>query len=285
MEACAWLRWLNRFPPGSWRQPGLGHCSSAWPSRPGPQKPSTSSSTAPWTRRMRSSTVCAMPGAGSARSARPSRSRTSAAPATRSPSTSALGPYSIAVGAAGLPAITRAVTINGYSQAGSSANTLAVGSNAVLLIELNGAATGAGVNGLTIAAPATVRGLVINRFAGYGIQVSVGGARLGDRRQLRRHERRRQRRAREQPGRGGLRSRHRAVRGQCHHRRDGARRSKPGFRQQRGLLPRHRALQLERQHDPGELRRHERRRHLAPRQRRRGDRTRRRPPASAPTTT
>ena len=51
------------------------------------------------------------------------------------------GPYSIAVGAAGLPAITRAVTINGYSQAGSSANTLAVGTNAVLLIELNGAAT------------------------------------------------------------------------------------------------------------------------------------------------
>ena len=86
------------------------------------------------------------------------------------------GPYSIAVGPAGLPAITRAVTINGYSQAGSAANTLPVGSNAVLLIELNGTATGAGVNGLTIAAPTTVRGLVINRFAGHGIQVSVGGA-------------------------------------------------------------------------------------------------------------
>ena len=86
------------------------------------------------------------------------------------------GPYSIAVGAAGLPTITRAVTINGYSQAGSSANTLPVGSNAVLLIELNGTATGAAVNGLTIAAPVTVRGLVVNRFAGHGIQVSVGGA-------------------------------------------------------------------------------------------------------------
>ena len=86
------------------------------------------------------------------------------------------GPYTIAVGAAGLPFITRAVTIDGYSQAGSSANTLAVGSNAVLLIELNGLATGAGVNGLSITAPTTVRGLVINRFAGYGIQIAGGGA-------------------------------------------------------------------------------------------------------------
>ena len=101
------------------------------------------------------------------------------------------------------------------------------------------------------------------------------GRGLGDRRQLRRHERRRQRRPREQPGRSGVRSRHRAVRGRRHRRRDSARRSEPGFRKQRGLLPRHRALGLERQHDPGELRRHERRRHLAPRQRRRGDRTRR----------
>ena len=84
----------------------------------------------------------------------------------------------IATGLGGLPAITRAVTINGYTQdvAVSRANTLAVGSDAVLLIELNGLATGAGVNGLTLTAPTTVRGLVINRFAGYGIQVVGGGS-------------------------------------------------------------------------------------------------------------
>ncbi len=37
-----------------------------------------------------------------------------------------------------LPAITAPVIINGYTQAGSSANSLAVGNNAVILIELNG---------------------------------------------------------------------------------------------------------------------------------------------------
>ena len=41
-----------------------------------------------------------------------------------------------------LPTITGAVTIDGYTQTGSSVNTLSVGDNAVLTIELNG--TGAG---------------------------------------------------------------------------------------------------------------------------------------------
>jgi parallel beta-helix repeat protein len=60
----------------------------------------------------------------------------------------------------GLPDITNAVTIDGWSQPGFSSTPL---------IELNG--TGAGSNnGLSIqAASTTVRGLVINRFAGYGI--------------------------------------------------------------------------------------------------------------------
>ena len=105
-------------------------------------------------------------------------------------------------GLGGLPTITRAVTINGYTQGVASPNSLAVGSNAVLLIELNGAATVAGVNGLTIAAPTTVRGLVINRFADDGIRVNAGGATsviagnyVGTNAAGRR-------RAREQPGRG-----------------------------------------------------------------------------------
>src|SRR5262249_3157082 len=41
-----------------------------------------------------------------------------------------------------LPTITDAVNINGYSQPGASPNTLTVGDNAVLEIQLNGAAAG-----------------------------------------------------------------------------------------------------------------------------------------------
>src|SRR5262249_54399066 len=69
-----------------------------------------------------------------------------------------------------LPAITDSVTIDAYTHAGSSANTLAVGSNAVLLIELDGSNANPGpigADGLTIQANnTTVRGLVINRFTG-----------------------------------------------------------------------------------------------------------------------
>ena len=64
-----------------------------------------------------------------------------------------------------LPPITSPVTIDGYTQAGSSPNTLAVGNNAVLLIELSGAVVGHTGNGLTFAPAAigsTLRGLVIN---------------------------------------------------------------------------------------------------------------------------
>ena len=43
-----------------------------------------------------------------------------------------------------LPIITEAVTIDGYTQPTSSANTLATGDNAALKIELNGASAGAG---------------------------------------------------------------------------------------------------------------------------------------------
>jgi titin len=78
-----------------------------------------------------------------------------------------------------LPAITRPVLIDGYTQAGSSVNTLAVGDNAVLNVELSGAAT-VGANGLIIAASnTTVRGLVINRFNQTGIHVT-GAAVSGD---------------------------------------------------------------------------------------------------------
>jgi CSLREA domain-containing protein len=68
-----------------------------------------------------------------------------------------------------LPDITEAVTLNGYTQTGASKNTntdLAQGTNANLLIELNGAYAGSSGNGLRINAPnVVVKGLVINRFS------------------------------------------------------------------------------------------------------------------------
>jgi hypothetical protein len=71
-----------------------------------------------------------------------------------------------------LPSITDAVVIDGYTQPGTSTNTLATGDNGVLLIELSGASAGAS-NGITIsAANCVVRGLVINRFT---VSFSVGG--------------------------------------------------------------------------------------------------------------
>ena len=74
-----------------------------------------------------------------------------------------------------LPDITNAVTINGYSQPGSSANTLANGDNATILIRLDGLkATGSPI-GLNFtgagAAGSSVRGLCIVRFY-RGIQIN-----------------------------------------------------------------------------------------------------------------
>jgi CSLREA domain-containing protein len=79
-----------------------------------------------------------------------------------------------------LPLITEAVTINGYTQRPCSTNpapcsrpnTAAVGNNAVLLIQLNGA-SGSSSAGLWInASNSVVKGLVINRF-GKGIIIGI----------------------------------------------------------------------------------------------------------------
>ncbi len=77
-------------------------------------------------------------------------------------------------GNGGLTPITDQVTINGYSQPGASPNTVARGTNANLLIELNGADAGSG-DGLSIDAGGSgslIKGLVINRFSNQGIDVS-----------------------------------------------------------------------------------------------------------------
>jgi hypothetical protein len=82
-----------------------------------------------------------------------------------------------------LPPITEQVTIDGYTQGDgtpgdpsddATENTLAVGNNAVLKIELDG--TNAG-DGLTIrAANSTVKGLVINRFSNRTVWIDGSGS-------------------------------------------------------------------------------------------------------------
>lgn len=84
-----------------------------------------------------------------------------------------------------LPTITDPVVIDGYTQPGTHPNTRLpwAGTDAVLLIELNGASAGKGVNGLVLAAGgSTVRGLVVNRFQaaldGGGNIINGAGIRL-----------------------------------------------------------------------------------------------------------
>ena len=85
------------------------------------------------------------------------------------------GVKTINVGATGLgplPAITEQVSINGYTQPGSSPNTKAVGNDAALKIVLDG--TKAGGDGLRIesASGSVIKGLVINSFSNTGIDIS-----------------------------------------------------------------------------------------------------------------
>jgi parallel beta-helix repeat protein len=70
-----------------------------------------------------------------------------------------------------LPPITSQVTIDGYTQTDAHPNTLAVGNDAALKIELDGTKV-PGANGLEIstADSSVIKGLVINRFC-YGIEI------------------------------------------------------------------------------------------------------------------
>jgi CSLREA domain-containing protein len=75
-----------------------------------------------------------------------------------------------------LPTITEAVTVDGYTQPGSSPNTLSQGTNSVLKVRLDGTNSG----GLEIQANnVVVRGLVINDSRGSGVSVRSGtGSRI-----------------------------------------------------------------------------------------------------------
>ena len=75
-----------------------------------------------------------------------------------------------------LPVITDALVIDGFTQPGALANTLARGDNALLQIEISGVAAG-NVSGLVLTSSgSTIRGLVINRFAGDGLVLTGNGA-------------------------------------------------------------------------------------------------------------
>ena len=70
-----------------------------------------------------------------------------------------------------MPPIAEAVVIDGYTQPGASPNTLAVGDDAVLLIEIDGSLMGNG-DLLRVTGPgSTIRGLVVNRVTGVNITV------------------------------------------------------------------------------------------------------------------
>ncbi len=75
-----------------------------------------------------------------------------------------------------LPNVTHPVFIDGYTQPGSSQNTLATGDNAVLTIELDGSQAGYSIGLLIDGGQSTVRGLVVNRFASQGIAFDSSGS-------------------------------------------------------------------------------------------------------------
>jgi CSLREA domain-containing protein len=77
-----------------------------------------------------------------------------------------------------LPTITDAVTIDGYTQPGASANTLAVGNDANILIQLKGGAAGVPDGLVVTSGGTTITGLVINNFPGDAIELRTNGNNL-----------------------------------------------------------------------------------------------------------
>jgi len=77
-----------------------------------------------------------------------------------------------------LPSITSQINIDGFSQPGATANTLTSGSNANLLIELNGAGAGnsAGIVLISGSSNSTIKGLVIDRFNRQGILINFAAS-------------------------------------------------------------------------------------------------------------
>ena len=71
--------------------------------------------------------------------------------------------------------LTDQVVIDGYTQPGSSANTLVVGDDAVLRIELDGTNVSSGGTGLFLSGGhSTLRGLVLNRWSAAAVRIDQG---------------------------------------------------------------------------------------------------------------
>lgn len=78
-----------------------------------------------------------------------------------------------------LPILLTPTTIDGFSQPGVIENSLTVGHNSVLLIELDGTNAGSTAYGLILqGANSTIKGLVINRFAFGGINIDAANAKI-----------------------------------------------------------------------------------------------------------
>lgn len=97
-------------------------------------------------------------------------------PATDANCVAASGTCTISPASA-LPTVSQPLTIDGYTQPTSTQNSLLVGNNADINIELNGANAGAGADGLRISAgSSTVRGLAVYKFGGDGIELNTNGS-------------------------------------------------------------------------------------------------------------
>jgi hypothetical protein len=79
-----------------------------------------------------------------------------------------------------LPPITEAVFINGYSQPGSSQNTLAIGDNAVLQIEIDGSLAPSFLFTFMGGGGSTVKGLVLNNYGGDYFFIGLSTASSGN---------------------------------------------------------------------------------------------------------
>jgi CSLREA domain-containing protein len=70
-----------------------------------------------------------------------------------------------------MPTISQIVTIDGYTQGTAHANTLSVGNDALLLIEIDGTNVSGNLFNIVGGGSSTLRGLVVNRLAGTAIYI------------------------------------------------------------------------------------------------------------------